>query len=71
MRFMRYVDCASETHNERAFCEYMERELTELGIPFERQELDHQIVTDGWNILAKYRGSQIKNRFCSYFIWIR
>jgi len=47
LRFMRYVDCASETHNERAFCEYMERELTELGIPFERQELEHSGKSTG------------------------
>lgn len=67
MRFMRYVDCASETHNERAFCEYMERELTELGIPFERQELDHQIVTDGWNILAKVPGKPDKKPFLFVF----
>ena len=64
---MRYVDCASETHNERAFCEYMERELTELGIPFERQELDHQIVTDGWNILAKVPGKPDKKPFLFVF----
>ena len=67
MRFMRYVDGASETHNERAFCEYMERELTELGIPFERQELDHQIVTDGWNILAKVPGKPDKKPFLFVF----
>jgi len=67
LRFMRYVDCASETHNERAFCEYMERELTELGIPFERQELDHQIVTDGWNILAKVPGKPDKKPFLFVF----
>ncbi len=67
MRFMQYVDCASETHNERVFCEYMERELAELGIPFERQELDHQIVTDGWNILAKVPGKPDKKPFLFVF----
>lgn len=51
------MECASESHNEKAFCEYMERELTELGIPFQRQELGNEVVTDGWNILAKVPGS--------------
>ncbi len=56
-RFMRYADCASESHHERAFCECMEQELRELGIPFERQELNGHVVTDGWNILARVPGS--------------
>lgn len=58
---MRYADCASESHHERAFCELMEQELEALHIPYERQMLDHRVVTDGWNILAKCPGRQKKN----------
>lgn len=59
-RFMRYADCGSETHHERAFCEYMEQELNAMGITYERQILDSQVVTDGWNILAKVPGQRNK-----------
>ena len=31
-RFIRYAECASESHNEKAFCEYMEQELAGMGI---------------------------------------
>lgn len=55
-RFIRYAECASESHNEKAFCEYMEQELAGMGIPFERQELGNEVVTDGWNILARIPG---------------
>lgn len=27
-----------------------------MGIPFERQELGNEVVTDGWNILARVPG---------------
>ncbi len=59
-RFMRYADCASESHREKAFCEYMERELEAMGIPFERQLLGNEVVTDGWNILARVPGDEAR-----------
>lgn len=55
-RFMRYVRCGSESHNEKAFCELIEHELHQLSIPYERQELGPEVVTNGWNILAKTKG---------------
>ncbi len=64
---MRYADCASESHNEKAFCELMERELEEMGIPFERQLLGNEVVTDGWNILAKVPGKKGKKPFLFVF----
>ncbi|MDO5416256.1 MAG: M20/M25/M40 family metallo-hydrolase [Lachnospiraceae bacterium] len=67
LRFMRYADCASESHNEKAFCELMEQELSNLGIPFERQELSSQVVTDGWNILARVPGKADKKPFLFVF----
>lgn len=57
---MRYTDCASESHHERAFCELMEKELDALKIHYERQILDSRVLTDGWNILAKCPGEQGK-----------
>lgn len=66
-RFIRYVNCASQSHNERPFCEYMERELTGLGIPFVRQKLGSHVVTDGWNILAKVPGQPNQTPFLFVF----
>ena len=59
---MAYADCASESHKEKAFCEYMENELKHMGIPFERQMLGNEVVTDGWNILARVPGERGKKR---------
>ena len=59
-RFMRYADCASESHHERAFCELMEQELDALQIPHKRQMLDSRVITDGWDIFARYPGNRKK-----------
>ncbi len=64
---MRYVSCASESHNERMFCECIEQELSDLGITFERQELGNEVLTDGWNILAKMPGEENKQPFLFVF----
>ncbi|MGN0371669.1 MAG: M20/M25/M40 family metallo-hydrolase [Enterocloster sp.] len=45
----------------------MEQELTALGIPFERQELGNEVVTDGWNILARVPGKAKKKPFLFVF----
>ena len=45
----------------------MERELEEMGIPFERQLLGNEVVTDGWNILAKVPGKKGKKPFLFVF----
>lgn len=66
-RFIRYAQCASESHNEKAFCEYLEQELTNLGLPFERQYLGSEVVTDGWNILARVPGKSGKSPFLFVF----
>ena len=66
-RFIRYAECASESHNEKEFCEYMEQELAGMGIPFERQELGNEVVTDGWNILARIPGRSGKTPFLFVF----
>ncbi len=64
---MRYADCASESHKEKAFCEYMEKELEGMGIPFERQHLGNEVITNGWNILAKVPGEAGKKPFLFVF----
>lgn len=64
---MRYTDCASESHKEKAFCEYMEKELEQMGIPFERQYLGNEVVTDGWNILARVPGKEGERPFLFVF----
>ena len=45
----------------------MEQELAGMGIPFERQELGSEVVTDGWNILARIPGRSGKNPFLFVF----
>ena len=45
----------------------MEQELAALGIPFERQELGNEVVTDGWNILARVPGKSKANPFLFVF----
>ncbi|MCI8887748.1 MAG: M20/M25/M40 family metallo-hydrolase [Hungatella sp.] len=64
---MRYVNCASESHKEKAFCEYMEKELEAIGIPYERQMLGNEVVTDGWNILARVPGDNSRKPFLFVF----
>ena len=38
-----------------------------MGIPFERQELGNEVVTDGWNILARIPGRSGKTPFLFVF----
>ena len=38
-----------------------------MGIPFERQELGNEVVTDGWNILARVPGRSGKKPFLFVF----
>lgn len=38
-----------------------------MGIPFERQELGNEVVTDGWNILARIPGRSGKKPFLFVF----
>lgn len=38
-----------------------------MGIPFERQELGNEVVTDGWNILARVPGKPEKRPFLFVF----
>ena len=45
----------------------MEQELDGMGIPFERQELGNEVVTDGWNILARVPGRSGKKPFLFVF----
>ena len=66
-RFIRYAECASESHNEKGFCEYREQERAGRGNPLERQELGNEVVTDGWNILARIPGRSGKTPFLFVF----
>lgn len=59
-RFLQYVRCASEAHNERQFCLLIEQELGRLGIPFVRQEIGSELGSNGWNILAFLEGEAEK-----------
>ncbi len=45
----------------------LEQELAGMGIPFERQELGNEVVTDGWNILARIPGRSGKKPFLFVF----
>ena len=66
-RFIKYVQCGSESHNERDFCELIEGELDNLGIWHDRQEVGLGIGSNGWNILAKVEGNPEKKPFLFVF----
>ncbi|MFW5489174.1 MAG: M20/M25/M40 family metallo-hydrolase [Desulfovibrio sp.] len=66
-RFIKYVQCGSESHNERDFCELIEHELDELGIRHDRQEVGLSLGSNGWNILAKVQGNPDKKPFLFVF----
>lgn len=55
-RFLRYVACESESFHEQNFCLLIEKELQELGLRTDRQEIGHAIGSDGWNIHAVLPG---------------
>ena len=57
-RFRRYAECASESHNEKSFCECIEKDFEKMGIPFTRQYLGDNVVTNGWNIMARIPGKK-------------
>lgn len=56
-RFFKYITCASESQNEREFCELIEHELADLGIEV---MCDYQAAekagSNGWNIFANLPG---------------
>ena len=45
-RFIRYAECASESQMKRRLLNICR--ACGMGIPFERQELGNEVVTDGW-----------------------
>lgn len=51
-RFLRYVRCDSESTHERAFCELLERELLEMGVRVERDEVGEKCGSDGFDLRA-------------------
>jgi tripeptide aminopeptidase len=66
-RFIKYVQCGSESHNERKFCELIESELDDLGIRHDRQEVGLGLGSNGWNILAKVEGDPDRKPFLFVF----
>lgn len=66
-RFIKYVQCGSESHSERDFCELIEAELDALGIRHERQEVGLGLGSNGWNILAKTQGDPGRKPFLFVF----
>ncbi|MCL2579155.1 MAG: M20/M25/M40 family metallo-hydrolase [Oscillospiraceae bacterium] len=51
-RFFRYVSCASESGNEKQFCELLESELKAVGMEIIRDEVGEKVGSNGWNIYA-------------------
>ena len=56
-RFMRYVQCDSESGHEQAFCRLLEEEGAKLGIQFWRDPVGEQAGSDGWNLGASIPGT--------------
>ena len=55
-RFLRYVQCDSESRQEQGFCQLLEEELQGLGLEVWRDEIGPAIGSNGWNIGARFRG---------------
>lgn len=55
-RFLRYVQCSSESGNEKDFCLLMEEEFKRLGIDFSRDTVGDAIGSNGWNLIASIPG---------------
>ena len=51
-RFLRYIDCPSESKNEREFCLLMEEELKKLGLEVWRDEIGDRFGSNGFNLHA-------------------
>jgi len=65
-KFLEYSACASESYRERDFCLLLERELDELGLTWERQEIGAQVGSDGWNLRALLPGEGEPLLFCAH-----
>lgn len=59
-RFLKYIKCSSESRFEKDFCLLIENDLEEMNVFYERQFLDNNVQTNGWNILAKVDGTDAK-----------
>ena len=56
-RFMRYVQCDSESGHEQAFCRLLEEEGARLGVNFWRDPVGERAGSDGWNLGASIPGT--------------
>lgn len=56
-RFLKYVQCDSESFNEKNFCLLLEEELTAMGYTFARdEEAGKKAGSNGWNLYVKVEG---------------
>ncbi len=51
-RFLRYINCPSESGSERSFCELIEQELSALGLEVKRGEVGEKCGSNGFNLYA-------------------
>lgn len=56
-RFMRYIQCDSESGHEQAFCRLLEEEGARLGVNFWRDPVGERAGSDGWNLGASIPGT--------------
>ncbi len=55
-RFIRYVECGSESGNEANFCMLLEDELIDLGLVVKRDKNIGLETSNGWNVFARLAG---------------
>jgi len=55
-RFCKYVECSSESGNEKDFCLLLEDELKVLGLEIKRDLVGEKCSSNGWNIYARLGG---------------
>lgn len=59
--FLNYVQIDSETGDEKEMCDYLSKQLTDLGFEVIKDEAGKKINSNGYNILAKYPGDPSKD----------
>lgn len=59
--FLDYVQIDSETRNEKEMCDFLSKQLEDLGFEVIRDNAGEKIGSNGYNICAKYPGDSSKD----------
>jgi len=59
--FIDYVKIDSESYNEKEMCDYLSKQMLELGFEVVKSEIGDKIGSNGYNLLIKYPGDSSKD----------